>query len=53
MEKLCKKAKCNYKATLDYYKKRSKEVFGVGHLGLLISPQNQEEVNMKKAFCAF
>ena len=37
----------------NYYKNREKEVFGVGHLGLLLTPEREEEVSIKKVFFLF
>lgn len=51
--RLCRAHNCDYQAAVAYYKTQENEVFGVGLLGLLLTPQSLEEVGIKRAFRAF
>lgn len=53
VQKLCTKYGCDYSEVVAYYSKRYKEVFGITHLTLLITPETEEEIEMKQAFTEF
>jgi hypothetical protein len=53
VEKLCLKYGCKYAELHKYYEERFNEVFGITHLSLLITPQQENEINMKKVFRSF
>ena len=53
VRKLCQHFCCSYNAVKDFYKKQLKEQFGINHLILLLAPEKEEEIEMKKTFRCF
>ena len=51
--RLCKHNKCSYSQVTSYYQDRIKDVFGTNHLIQLLTPENNEEIAIKRVFRVF
>jgi hypothetical protein len=50
---LCKRVGCSYNDAAAFYKRKKKQVFGVGHLSEMLIPNDEEEAKIKKVFYLF